>query len=69
MPLLKISYREITKVGKIVRRVHSFYYEREETTTTLSCYITKFLYKPERKRARFSKSNYLRPISSKHHPV
>ena len=42
MPLLKFSYREITKVGKIVRRVHYFYYEREETTTTLSCYITKF---------------------------
>lgn len=24
MPLLKFSYREITKVGKIVRRVHYF---------------------------------------------
>gem|GEM_PF-4577618 len=41
MPLLKFSYREITKVGKIVRRIHYFYYERKETTTTLSCYITK----------------------------
>lgn len=69
MPLLKFSYREITKVGKIVRRIHYFSYEREEATTTLLCYTTKFLYKPERKRARFSKSNYLRPISSKHHLV
>lgn len=69
MPLLKFSYREITKVGKIVRRQYYFYYERKETTTTLLCYTTKNLNKPKRKQANSSESPYLRPISSKHHSV